>query len=330
MKKQIILTGVQATGTPHIGNYVGAMRPMVEFSKSNDTIAFIADLHALNDVRDPKAIKQSTINCAATYIALGLDLNRTMLFRQSDVPEVLQLSSLLMNVTPKGMMNRAHAYKAVTDKNEAEGKDKDVDVNMGLYTYPILMAADILIYNSTLVPVGADQKQHIEFARDIAGSFNSIYGNIFTVPEGYIKEAAGLLPGLDGRKMSKSYGNSIQLFAPESELKKRVMQIVTDSKLPAEPKDPDSSIIFQIYSQFATDSEISELRKRFTDGGMGYGDAKNLLFEKLNSTLAGPREKYLGLLANPEQVEDILKSGAAKARPLAQETLARVKRAMLG
>ncbi|MDR0319699.1 MAG: tryptophan--tRNA ligase [Rickettsiales bacterium] len=329
-QKEIILTGIKPTGQPHLGNYIGAIKPIIEMSKTQKCFVFIADLHALNAVRDPLAIRRHTTDIAAAFISLGLNLDNCVFFRQSDLPQVQRLSSLLMNITPKGLMNRAHAYKALVDKNIAGGADPDAGVNMGLYTYPILMAADILLYNSTLVPVGQDQKQHIEFARDIAGSFNSIYGDILTLPEPYITAEAAVIPGLDGRKMSKSYGNTIPLFAPQAELKKKIMQIITDSKLPSEPKDPDSSTIFQLYSHFAGPASIAAFRKKFTDGGMGYGDAKNILLEAVDSFLAKPRAEYDRLAANPGELEDILSAGAARAREAAQKTLAGVETAMLG
>ena len=235
-----------------------------------------------------------------------------------------------MNVTPKGLMNRAHSYKAAMDKNTAAGLDVDAGINMGLYTYPILMSADILLYNSDIVPVGADQKQHVEFARDIAEYFNRTYGNTFKLPEPVIGSDTGLIPGLDGRKMSKSYDNIIPLFAPESELKKKVMRIITDSKLPADKKDPDESTIYQLYKHFATPEQTAEFAEKFRAGGMGYGDAKKILFEQINSVLAAPRAEYERLMANTDEIDKILASGAARARVVAHETLSRVKRAMLG
>lgn len=330
MSNDIILTGIKPTGTPHLGNYVGALKPLIEMAKTNKTYMFIADLHALNIIHDPKQIRQHTYEIAAMLIALGLDLNNAILFRQSDILEVYQLSNLLMNVTPKGLMNRAHSYKAAMDKNIAAGLDVDAGVNMGLYTYPILMAADILLYNTDKVPVGADQKQHVEFARDIAGYFNHLYGETFKLPEPVIGETTGIIPGLDGRKMSKSYDNVIPLFAPAPELKKKIMRIITDSKTPDEPKDPDTSTIFQLYQNFASDAEIAQLRDKFTAGGMGYGTAKTILFEKIDSVLSSARTEYERLMANPAELDDILADGAARARVVASDVLARVKHAMLG
>ena len=247
MSDQIVLTGIKPTGTPHMGNYVGALKPLVEMAKTNKTFVFIADLHALNIIHDPNQIRQHTYEIAAILIALGLNLDNATLFRQSDIVQVSQLATMLMNITPKGLMNRAHSYKAAVDKNTAAGLDTDAGINMGLYTYPILMAADILLYDTDVVPVGADQKQHVEFARDIAGYFNHVYGETFKLPEPMIGADTGIIPGLDGRKMSKSYDNVIPLFAPESELKKKIMRIITDSKLPEDPKNPDESTIFQLY-----------------------------------------------------------------------------------
>ena len=327
---KIVLTGIKPTGTPHIGNYIGALRPLVELSQNHKTVMFIADLHALNAIQDAKKIKQHSYEIAAIMIALGLNLDNTIFFRQSDVNEVYQLTEFLMNVTPKGLMDRAHSYKAMKDKNIAAGIDEDSGVNMGLYTYPILMAADILLYNSDIVPVGKDQKQHVEFARDIAGHFNNIYGDTFKLPEPVIGEDCGLIPGLDGRKMSKSYDNTIPLLCPSSELKKKVMRIITDSKKPEEQKNPDESTIFQIYQFFANTDEVAALRKRFLAGGLGYGDAKTILFEKMDSVLSAPRAEYERLLANKTEIDEILSDGAKRAGFVAAKTIAKVKKKMLG
>lgn len=330
MSEQIVLTGIKPTGTPHMGNYIGALHPLIEMAKTRKTFVFIADLHALNIIHDPNQIRQHTYEIAAILLALGLNLENATLFRQSDIVQVSQLSTMLMNITPKGLMNRAHSYKAAVEKNMASGADVDAGVNMGLYTYPILMAADILLYNTDVVPVGADQKQHVEFARDIAGYFNHTYGEIFKLPEPVISADAGIIPGLDGRKMSKSYDNIIPLFAPESELKKKIMRIITDSKLPDEPKNPDESTIFQLYRQFANADEIADMRARFERGGMGYGDAKRILFEKINSVLSAPRAEYERLMSNTSELDNVLASGAARARAVAEKTYERVHRAMLG
>lgn len=330
MSNEIVLTGIKPTGTPHLGNYVGALKPLIEMAQTHKTFIFIADLHALNTIHDAAQIKQHTYEIAALFIALGLNLENAILFRQSDIDEIYQLNTLLSNITPKGLMNRAHSYKAAMDKNITNGDDVDAGINMGLYTYPILMTADILLYNSDIVPVGADQKQHVEFARDIAGYFNKTYGETFKLPTPVIGRETGLIPGLDGRKMSKSYDNIIPLFAPEKELKKKIMRIITDSKTPEESKDPDTSTIFQLYKHFASESDIAEFAEMFRRGGMGYGTAKTILFEKINSVLSDARAEYERLMANPAEIDAILERGAERARPIAAETLARVKRKMLG
>ena len=327
---KIILTGIKPTGIPHLGNYVGALKPLIELANNNKTYIFIADLHALNTIKDAKLIKQYSYEIAALMIALGLNLDNAVLFRQSDIDGVYKLSNFLMNVTPKGLMNRAHSYKAMVEKNTEAGVDIDSGVNMGLYTYPILMAADILLYGADIVPVGADQKQHVEFARDIAGYFNNTYGETFKLPEPVIGKETGLIPGLDGRKMSKSYDNTIPVFASESELKKKIMRIITDSKTPEEPKNPDESTIFQLYSHFATKQELEQFRQMFLAGGMGYGTAKTMLFDKINSVLFEPRKKYEHLMANKDELNAILKNGAERAKIVAEKTIARVKKAMLG
>lgn len=330
MSEKTVLTGIKPTGTPHLGNYVGALKPLIELARSNRTFMFIADLHALNIIHDAAQIKQHTYEIAASLMALGLDLNNAILFRQSDIVQVYQLATLLNNVTPKGLMNRAHSYKAAMDKNAAAGLDTDAGVNMGLYTYPILMAADILLYESDIVPVGADQKQHVEFARDIAGHFNTIYGPTFKLPEPVIGRDCGIIPGLDGRKMSKSYDNTIALFADSDELRKKIMRIITDSKLPAEPKDPDTSTIFQLYQHFADAEQIADFRQKFISGGMGYGTAKMILFEQIDSQLAHARAEYERLMANKAEIDAVLDAGAARARDAAAPVFERVRRAMLG
>lgn len=330
MSDEIVLTGIKPTGMPHLGNYIGALKPLIERAKTHKTFMFIADLHALNTIHDAAQIKQHTYEIAALLIALGLDLQNAILFRQSDIDEIYQLNTMLMNITPKGLMNRAHSYKAAMDKNIAAGADVDAGVNMGLYTYPVLMSADILLYNADIVPVGADQKQHVEFARDIAGYFNNTYGETFKLPEPVIGTETGLVVGLDGRKMSKSYDNTIALFAPATELKKKIMRIITDSKTPDEPKDPDTSTIFQLYKHFATADEIAAFADMFRAGGMGYGTAKTMLFEKINSVLAKPRAEYERLMSNTNEIDAILADGAARARDVAAQTMRRVRQAMLG
>ena len=330
MDNKVILTGIKPTGIPHLGNYVGALKPLIEMANNHKTYVFIADLHALNSIKDANQIKQHSYEIAALLVAMGLNLDNAVLFRQSDIMGVYQLSNFLMNVTPKGLMNRAHSYKAMVEKNTDAGIDIDSGVNMGLYTYPILMAADILLYGADIVPVGADQKQHVEFARDIAGYFNNTYGDTFKLPEPVIGETNGIIPGLDGRKMSKSYDNTIPVFAPESELKKKIMRIITDSKTPEESKNPDESTIFQLYKHFANAEEIEKLKQMFINGGMGYGTAKTMLFEKINSVLSAPRTEYERLMNNTDEIDNILKNGAERAKLVADQTIAKVKKAMLG
>lgn len=330
MSNKIVLTGIKPTGMPHVGNYIGALKPLIDFSQTHKTFMFIADLHALNTIHDPREIREHTYQAAALMLALGVNRENTILFRQSDIAEIYQLNTVLMNITPKGLMNRAHSYKAAMDKNIAAGLDIDAGVNMGLYTYPILMSADILLYNADIVPVGADQKQHVEFARDIAGYFNHIYGDTFKMPEPVIGQTSGIIPGLDGRKMSKSYDNIIPLLAPEKELKKKVMRIITDSKTPDEVKDPEESTIFHLYKHFATDAEIADFANMFRAGGMGYGTAKTILFDKMNSVLAAPRAEYERLMANTAEIDEILARGAQQASQVAQQTFARVKKLVLG
>lgn len=330
MTNKIVLTGIKPTGMPHFGNYIGALKPMIESAKTQKTIMFIADLHALNTIYDPKTVREHTYQAAAIMMALGIDLNNTLMFRQSDVEQIYQLNTLLMNVTPKGLMNRAHSYKAAMDKNIANGADVDAGVNMGLYTYPILMSADILLYGADIVPVGADQKQHVEFARDIAGHFNAIYGETFKLPEPVIGKESGLIPGLDGRKMSKSYDNTIPLMAPENELKKKIMRIITDSKTPEESKNPDESTIFQLYKHFATEPEIAEFADMFRRGGMGYGTAKTILFDKINGAIKDARTEYERLMENKHEIDAVLNHGAQQAKQIAERTMQRVKKAMLG
>ena len=327
---KIFLSGIKPTGTVHLGNYIGMLSQMRDISHEHKTVMFIADLHALNMMRDAVAVREHTYEIAAIIMSIGFNMENVLMFRQSDVAAVCELSTMLTNVTPKGLMDRAHSYKAAIDRNIAAGNDADFGVNMGLYTYPILMAADILLYNSDIVPVGADQKQHVEFARDIAGHFNTIYGNVFKLPEPQIMPDAGIIPGLDGRKMSKSYDNIIPLMASSAELKKKVMRIITDSKTPDEPKDPDESTIFMLYRHFATATESAAFAEKFRAGGMGYGDAKKILFEKLDSVLAPMRERYEYLMAHRNELDAALENGANIARKIAGKTMLRVRHVMLG
>lgn len=319
-----IITGVKPTGILHIGNYFGAIKPILEMSESYETLIFIADYHALNFIKTKQELKEYSNMLACAYLACGLDPNKIVFFRQSDIPEVFELNWILANVTPKGLMNRAHAYKAAVEENVANNQDKDLNVNMGLYNYPILMAADILLYNVKYVPVGLDQKQHCEIARDIAVSFNARYGDTFILPEAVIDENVATIIGLDGRKMSKSYGNTIQLFADENNLKKTISRIVTDSKLPGEPKDENCALA-QIYALFADAEKTEDFKKRLTQG-LGWGDAKKELYEVANAYLSPMREKYNYYMQNPKIVEQILQDGAKKARYIARKQLNKIRK----
>lgn len=311
-----VLTGITTTGTPHLGNYVGAIRPAIEASRSGDAsyFFFLADFHALIKCNDPKTINISSMEIAATWLAMGLDPELVYFYRQSDVPEITELTWILACVTAKGLMNRAHAYKAAVDENvEQKAKDPDKGVTMGLFSYPVLMAADILLFNSTHVPVGKDQIQHIEMARDIAARFNHIFGETFCLPEAVVDENTAVLKGLDGRKMSKSYGNTIPLFAPEKNLRKLVMKIKTNSLEPGEPKDYDDCTLFEIYQAFAKPDEIEAMKEKYRSG-ISWGEAKQELYEYLDQTLGSAREEYSRLVNAPDYIEEILKKGAEKAR----------------
>ncbi len=319
-----ILTGVKPTGILHIGNYFGAIKPILDMSNNYETFLFIADYHALNFIKTKQELKEYSQMLACSYLACGLDPEKIVFFRQSDIPEVFELNWILSNVTPKGLMNRAHAYKAMVEENLANNQDKDLNVNMGLYNYPILMAADILLYNIKYVPVGLDQKQHCEIARDIAVSFNSRYGDTFILPEAVIDDNIATIVGLDGRKMSKSYGNTIQLFADEIALRKSINRIVTDSKLPGEPKDENCALA-QIYALFTSKEKNADFKKRLSQG-LGWGDAKKELFEVANAYLSPMREKYNYYMQNPKIVEQILQDGAKKARFVARKVLNKVRK----
>ncbi len=314
MSKPVVLTGITTTGTPHLGNYAGAIGPAIEMSNSHDNCYFfLADYHALIKCQEPERIIQSRQEIAATWLALGLDTDKATFYRQSDVPEITQLMWLLTCVTAKGLMNRAHAYKAAVDENTNNQEDPDKGITMGLFSYPVLMAADILMFNAKYVPVGRDQIQHVEMARDIAQRFNYLYGEHFVLPEAKIDDNVALLPGTDGRKMSKSYNNTIPLFLPEKQLRKAIMRIVTDSTEPGEPKDSDQSTLYELYKSFATADECAAIRQAYADG-IAWGEMKQVLFEKINGILAEPREKYNELMANPTYVEKVLLEGAEKAR----------------
>lgn len=327
MEKRI-LTGIKPTGYAQIGNYFGAIKPAIELSKNSDfdCFYFIADYHALTTLKSADELKQYTKDIACTWLACGLDPNKVVFYRQSDIPEIFELNWILSNVTAKGLMNRAHAYKAKVEQNEAENQDKDFGVNMGLYNYPILMAADILAFGTNLVPVGQDQKQHIEIARDIASAFNAKYKEVFVVPEEYINEQTNIVLGLDGRKMSKSYNNGIQLFTDEKTLQKTINKIVTDSKLPGESKPVDCTIA-KLYKLFASEEESKEFETKLLQG-LGWGDAKKVLFEKMNGFISPMREKYNYYMTHFSEVEEMLKQGAEKARYIARKFLQKTRKAI--
>ena len=312
------LTGITTSGTPHLGNYVGSIRPAVRASLTPgaESYYFLADYHALIKIDEPARVQRSTLEIAASFLACGLDPARVTFYRQSDVPEIPELTWFLTCVTGKGILNRAHAYKASVDKNTAAGQDADMDVSAGLFMYPVLMGADILMFNAHKVPVGRDQVQHIEMARDMAHSFNHRYGSHFVPPEAVIEESVATLPGLDGRKMSKSYDNTIPLFAPREQLRKLIAGILTDSRAPGEPKDTEGSALFQIYQAFASEEETAKLRQAYAEG-IAWGDAKQMLFERIDQEVAPMRATYESLMNDPARIEAILLEGATKARKVA-------------
>ena len=324
-----VLTGITTTGTPHLGNYVGAIRPTVQASRdtSTDGFYFLADYHALIKCDEPARIQRSTLEIAASWIASGLDPDKVTFYRQSDIPEIPELTWLLTCVTGKGVLNRAHAYKAAVDKNNGAGHDPDSDVTAGLFMYPVLMGADILMFKAHKVPVGRDQIQHIEMARDMASSFNHLYGEHFVLPEAVIEESVALLPGLDGRKMSKSYDNTIPLFAPAAQMRKQIAAIVTDSKAPGEPKTTEGSALFQIYQAFASAEETAAMARAYAEG-IGWGDAKQMLFERIDREIAPMREHYQALIDNPAEMDKILLAGADKARQLATPFMRELRHAV--
>ena len=313
------LSGIQASGVLHIGNYFGAIKQFVENQEKNEGLYFIADYHALTSLRDPKAVRENTLNAAMDFLALGLDPEKSIIFVQSDVPEHTELMWILMNITPVGLLERAVSYK--------EKVEKGLSPNAGLLTYPVLMAADILMYDPDIVPVGKDQKQHIEMARDIATKFNGEYGETFKLPEEETLKEVAVVPGTDGQKMSKSYGITIQMFATKAELKKQVMSIVTDSTPLEEPKDPENNIT-KLYELFATKEELAEMKRKFSEGGYGYGHGKTELLNKILEYFGEARAKREELVKNPEYLEEVLRKGAKKARAMAIEKLKEVKKAV--
>jgi len=315
MSKTRVLTGITTSGTPHLGNYVGAIRPAIAASHAPgaESFYFLADYHALVKVAEPARVQRSTLEIAAAWLACGLDPAKVWFYRQSDIPEIPELTWLLTCVAGKGLLNRAHAYKAAVDRNRAENLDDDAGITAGLFMYPVLMAADILLFNANKVPVGRDQVQHIEMARDFGQRFNHLYGEHFVLPEAVIEEQVATLPGLDGRKMSKSYDNTIPLFAPRAELKKLIAGIVTDSRAPGEAKDTEGSALFQLYQAFASKQETDAFAQAFANG-IGWGDAKAKLFERIDAEVAPLREKYEALMAKPGDIESLLRDGAARLR----------------
>jgi tryptophanyl-tRNA synthetase len=324
----ISITGTRPTGTPHLGNYLGMYRPALALAREHESLCFVADLHALIDVRDPEVLRARTREIAAVWLACGLDPERTVLYRQSDAPAICEIVWLVSCVTAKGLLNRAHAYKAMVDANRVDGRDADAGVSAGLFGYPLLMAADILAMDAELVPVGRDQQQHVEAAREMARAFNGAYGPVLREPQALVDDRVMTVPGLDGRKMSKTYGNVIPIMAEPDELRRCVMRIVTDSRRPEEPKDADTDTVFSLYREFAAAGDVEALRARYAAGGVGYAEAKQLLFEVLDEHMRGPRARYRELMADPGEVDRVLAAGGAMARERAGATLARMRAAV--
>ena len=323
-----VLTGITTSGTPHLGNYAGAMRPAIAASRRAgvESFYFLADYHALIHTADPAQVQRSTLEIAAAWLAAGLDPDKVCFYRQSDIPEVLELAWLLACVAGKGLLNRAHAYKAALERNAGAGADPDAGVSAGLFMYPVLMAADILLFKADSVPVGRDQVQHIEMARDMAERFNHRYGQHLVLPEAALDDSVATLPGLDGRKMSKSYGNTIALFAPAGELKKGILSIVTDSRAPGEPKDIEGSALLRIYEAFASAEESARMHAAFA-AGIAWGEAKQILFERIEASVAPMRGRYQALMDDAQRIEELLQRGAARARAIAAPFLGELRRA---
>jgi len=318
MSKRTVLTGITTTGRPHLGNYVGAIKPAIEASHKDgvQSFYFLADYHALIKCRDPQVVNQSTLEIAATWLALGLDTDKAIFYRQSDIPEISELTWLLTCITAKGLMNRAHAYKAAVQDNIEAGEDPDFAIDMGLFSYPILMAADILMFKANEVPVGRDQVQHLEMARDIGQRFNHIFGNHFVLPKAVVDDNVAVLPGRDGRKMSKSYNNTIPLWLPEKQLRKSIMKIVTNSLEPGESKQTEGSALFSIYSAFASADQREQMKQAYAEG-IGWGAAKQQCFELINAEISTARQVYEELIAEPAKIESRLQEGALRAREVA-------------
>ena len=326
--KQISLTGIKPTGVLHIGNYFGAIKPALALAREYNARYFIADYHALNTMKDPRELSARIREVAAGWLAAGLNPEEMIFYRQSSIPETFELTTILMAFTAKGLMNRAHAYKAAVQENQRKGEDSDAGINMGLFTYPVLMAADILLFDSDVVPVGKDQTQHVEMAQDIAQAINHHYREeLLRIPQAAVVENVAVVPGLDGRKMSKSYGNVIPLFSPEKELRKLIMRIVTNSQPVEEPKDPESSQIYLLYKLFAGDDEQAALAARYRAGGMGWGEAKEELFRAVNRELGPLRERYEAIIADSGRLDAVLSHGAEKARAIASATVSRLRKA---
>lgn len=323
MDKKISLTGIKPTGMPHLGNYFGAIKPALALAQKYEARYFIADYHALNTVKNPQELRDLTYEVAAAWLSCGLNPEKVLFYRQSDIPEIFELTAILTAFTSKGLMNRAHAYKSASEANKESGNDPDHNINMGLFTYPILMAADILIFDSDFVPVGRDQRQHVEMAADIAQSLNSNYKKpLFVIPDGVYDGVNESVLGLDGRKMSKSYNNTIAIFISEKQLRKTVMKIVTNSQDVGEPKDPDKCSVFSIYKLFADKEKQDALAKRYREGGMGWGEAKQELFETMNAAIKPMREIYDDLMADKSKIDKILARGAEKAREFSTKKIA--------
>jgi tryptophanyl-tRNA synthetase len=323
---QIALTGIKPTGTPHIGNYLGMIKPALELVQSYGALYFIADYHALTTERDPEKLNRQVYEVAATWLALGLDPEKVVFFRQSDVPEVFELTWILACLTSKGLLNRAHAYKVAVDENIRQGRSEDDNINAGLYNYPVLMAADILIFGTHVVPVGQDQKQHVEIVRDVASSFNSHYGKVFPIPEVLIRKDVMSIPGVDGRKMSKTYRNTIPIFADDKVIRRQVMGIITDSKPPEAPKNPEACNVFSLYRHFAPPEAVEETRMVYLKGGVRYNDIKKELIELLFERFKEGRRTYEVLLRDKPIIQRILKQGAVTARSIAKPILTKVRR----
>ena len=329
MAKQRVLTGITTSGTPHLGNYVGAIRPSIAASRdeSIESFFFLADYHALIKCQDPELVRQSSKEIAATWLALGLDTDKALFYRQSDIPEITELTWVLCCNAAKGLMNRAHAYKAAVQSNEEAGEDPDFGVTMGLFSYPVLMAADILMFKAGRIPVGRDQIQHVEMARDIAQRFNHNFADVFTLPEAVVDDSVAVLQGLDGRKMSKSYNNTIPLFQTEKQLRKSINKIKTNLLEPGEPKDPDDSTVFQVWAAFASVQETARMRSEF-ENGIAWGEAKKQLFELINGELSEARVRYLQLMEDPDHIESLLQHGAERAREHSAPLMQKVRQAV--